>query len=280
MKFSFRKTEVIRDHVLTVIFVLLAFLLMVFRHEGGLQSVRKISVVTMSYLEQPLSQARIYRSALQTNEELGQQNIMLQDELNRLRSLREENQALRNMLELRQTYDHGLIPVNIVAKNLTGFNNSLTINRGSRDGVETGMAVVNNEGLIGQVIITTPGHAQVMPFLNVLFRASARVQGSRAYGIVSWSSERPGDLIMNYIPQTIHVPTGAVVETSGYSNQFPPHIPIGEVIGTRPEEGRDTQAVFIRPFVSIAQIAEAFVVEYRPEQEVRELLLQYEELFK
>ncbi len=280
MQFTLRKTEDIKDYVLTVGFILLAFVFMVSRHDGGLQSIRKVSVVALSYLERPLSQARVYRTALQTNEQLGQQNILLQDELNRLRSVKEESRALRAMLELQDTLERDLVPVKIVAKNLTGINNSLTINKGSREGVESGMALINSDGLIGQVIVTTPGHAQIMPFYNALFRVSARIQGSRAYGIVSWSTEQSSELVMNYIPQTIDVPIGSVVETSGYSNQFPAHIPIGNVIRTEPEVGRDTKKVFIRPYVSLHQIAEAFIVRYTPEEEVDQLLLQYDGLFQ
>ncbi len=280
MQFSFRKTEDIRDHVLTVIFILIAFFMIVFRHDGGLQSVRKASILAMSYIEQPLSQVRVYRSALQTNEHLGQQNILLQDELSRLRSVREENLALRAMIGLQDTLDLDLVPVRIIAKNLTGINNSFTINKGSRDGIEPGMPLITPDGLIGQTILTTSGHAQVMPFFNPMFRTSARIQGSRAYGIVSWSTEQTNELEMNYVPQTIHVPLETVVETSGFSNQFPAGIPIGKVVGTQPEKGRDTQQIYIRPFVSLHQTAEAFIVRFQPEPEVEELLLQFEGLFQ
>ncbi len=280
MQFSLRKTEDIRDHVLTVLFILIAFLLMVFRHDGGLQTVRKASILVMSYIEEPLSQVRVYRSALQTNEQLGQQNILLQDELSRLRSAREENLALRKMIGLQDTMDLDLVPVRIVAKNLTGINNSVTINRGSRYNIEQGMPLITPEGLIGQTILTTPGHAQIMPFNNPLFRVSARIQGNRAYGIVSWSTSQSNELVMSYVPQTINVPVESVVETSGFSNQFPAGIPIGRVIRTEPEEGRDTQQIYIRPFVSLHESAEAFIVRYYPEPEVEELLLQYEELFQ
>ncbi|MDG5766089.1 rod shape-determining protein MreC [Balneolales bacterium ANBcel1] len=280
MQFSLRKTEDIQDHILTVAFIFLAFVLMVLRHDGGLQSVRKVSVVAISYMEQPLAQFRVYRTALQTNEELGKQNIILQDELSRLRSVSEENRALRAMIGLQDTLELDLLPAKIVAKTLTGINNSVTVNKGSNDGVSEGMALINFEGLVGQVIITTPGHALVMPFSNALFRASARIQGNRAHGIVSWSADQSGELVMNYVPQTIDVVPGAVVETSGFSNRFPSGIPIGRVTRTRSEDGLDTQQVFVRPFVSLHQIAEAFVVRYEPEPEVEELLLQFEGLFQ
>ncbi len=280
MQFSFRKTDDVRDHLLTVLFLLLAFFLMVFRHDDGLQTVRKVSILAMSYIEQPLSQVRVYRNALQSSEQLGKQNILLQDELSRLRSLREENIVLRNMIGLQDTTELDLVPVRIVAKNLTGINNSFTINKGSRDGIEPGMPLITPEGLVGQVILSRSGHAKIMPFFNPLFRASARIQGNRAYGIVSWGTEQSSELVMQYVPKTIDVPIGSVVETSGFSNQFPAGIPVGSVVRTQPEEGRDTQQIYIRPYVSLHQTSEAFIVRFEPEQEVEELLLQYESLFQ
>ena len=280
MQFSFRKTEDIQDHILTVFFILIAFLFMVFRHDGGLQSARKMSILAISYIEQPLSHVRVYRTALQTNEQLGYQNILLQDELNRLRSVREENRVLREMLGFLETTDYDLIPVRVVAKNLTGINNSMTVNHGRIHGVEPGMPLIAPNGLIGQVILTASGHSQIMPLSNQLFRVSGRIQGSRAYGVVSWSPDEVNELVMNYVPQTIHVPEGSVVETSGFSNQFPSGILIGTVLRAEFDKGRDTQRLFIRPYVSLHQAAEAFIVRFHPEPEVEELFLEYEGLFR
>lgn len=280
MRLSLRNTEDIRDHILTVVLVFIAFVLLIVRHEGGLQSVRTASVLAMSYVEIPLSQVRVYRTALQTNEDLGRQNILLLDEISRLRSVQEENRALRSMLDLREEYEHDLIPARIIAKSLSGINNSLTINRGHAHGVEEGMAFITSEGLVGRIILTASGHSMIMPFFNPLFRVSANVQGSRAYGIVSWSTQRPGELVMNYIPQTIAIRSGSVVETSGYGDRFPAFIPIGVVTDTESLPGRDTQQIFIRPFVNLHLIAEGFVVDYEPDDDVDELLRLYEEILQ
>lgn len=280
MQFSLRKTENIQDHVLTVVCILIAFLLMVFRHEGGMQTIRKASVAVVSYMEYPLSHIRVYRSALQTNEELGKQNILLQDQISRLRSAEEENRALRSLLQLENRMQNELLPVQIVAKNLTGINNSLTINRGTLHGVEPGMALINAQGLVGRVILSSSRYSQIMPFYNALFRASARIQGNRAYGIVTSNPELKGELVMAYIPETVAVPIGSVVETSGVSYHIPPYIPIGTVIRTETQEGQDTQMIFIRPFVSLTQIAEGFIVLHEVEHEVEEIIQEYEDLLQ
>ncbi len=268
-----------KEYIIAAIILLIAAGLMVSRHDGGLQNARKLSVTVLSYLEQPLSNIRVYRQALTTNTYLQRQNILLQDELSRLRSAEQQNRILRDLLNLREQSEHSLIPVRVVAKDLTGMNNSLTVNAGSDDGVKQGMPLMNSDGLIGQVIITARGHSQVLPYSNSLFRVSARVQGSRAYGIVTWTGRTDSELILQYIPQTIPVEVGQLVETSGFSNLFPAGIPIGEVVRVEPGRGVETQTIYLRAYADLFTLSEAFVVAFEPDTSVDSLILQQNELF-
>ena len=68
--------------------------------------------------------------------------------------------------------------------------------------------------------------------------------------------------------------------TSGYSNQFPPNIPIGEVIRSEPEKGKETQKIFIRPFVELHSIAEGFIVKFTPDTTIQNLNQEYEQQFE
>lgn len=280
MFFRTKQLEKIRDHVITVVILIMAVTIMVNRHEGGLNNLRKASVAIVSYLEAPLANVRVYRSALQTNTKLQQENVLLLDELSRLRSAREQNEILKEMLALKDTYEFDLHPVLIVSKNLTGINNSITINAGTDHGVRAGMAVINADGLVGQVIITGERFSQVLPLYNRLFRASVNIQSSRAYGVASWSGDNLFELVINFVPKTIPVEPGMIVETSGLSNQFPPNIPVGTVLRSVPEPGQDTQQIFIEPFASLYDVAEAFVVLFNPDPELSDIEHQFREIFE
>lgn len=268
-----------KDYIITALILLIATALMVSRHDGGLQNIRKISVTVLSYLEQPLSNIRIYRQALTTNTYLQRQNILLQDELSRLRSADQQNQILRELLNLREESEHSLIPVQIVAKDLRGLNNSLTVSAGTDDGIRQGMPLMNSDGLVGQVNFTAKNYAQVLPYSNSLFRVSARIQSSRAYGIVSWDGDSENELTLQYVPQTIPVDVGQIVETSGASNQFPAGIPIGEITAVEPGRGVETQTIYLRAFADLFTLSEAFVVAFEPDTTINQLINQQEELF-
>ncbi len=267
-----------KDYIITALLLLFAISLMVSRHDGGLQNARKISVTVLSYLDQPLSNVRIYRQAIATNTYLQRQNVILQDELSRLRSAEQQNIILRDLLNLREESEHPLIPVRVVAKDLRNINNSLTVNAGASDGVKVGMPVINSDGLIGQVIVTAGGFSQVLPYSNSLFRVSAQIQGTRAYGIVSWSGLHD-ELQLLYVPQTIPVEVGQVVETSIFSNQFPGGIPIGEITDVQPGEGIETQTILLRAYADLFTLSEGFVVAFEPDTTIMELQAEQSELF-
>lgn len=279
MRFRLPRITDAKDVILTSIILIFAVNLMISRHDGGLQNIRKASIAVVSYLERPLSTIRIYRQALNTNTYLQRQNVLLQDELSRLRSAEQQNRILRNLLDFRENYSHDLTPVEIVSKELTNLNNTLTVSAGEQNGVQVGMPLIDSDGLIGRVILTSDRFAQVMPFTHTLFRVSARIQESRALGIVSWQGQSYQELVMEFVPATINVEPGQIVETSGFSNQFPENIPIGKV--TRVESGPNIEMnqIFIRPFVTLHTVAEGFVVQFQPDTTIQNLFLEQEGLF-
>ena len=280
MRFRFPRITDAKDQLLTAFLLILALALMAGRYQGGINNLRKASITVFSYLEEPLSNIRVYRQALKTNTYLRKQNVLLLDELSRLRAAEQENRELRSLLEFSRTSNLSLYPIRIVGKEINQINNSLTIGAGTNKGIEEGMPVVSAEGLVGKVIISAPGYSQVMPYLNTLFRVSARLQNSNAYGIVSWDGESIYELQMNYVPQTIRVDTGEVVVTSGYSNQFPPDIPIGRVIRVEPQQGKETQNIYVRPYVNLYEIAKGFIVKFTPDTTVENLNEEFEDLLE
>lgn len=274
-----RRLTGVKDYIITAILLLIAIVLMVNRHEGGLQNLRKVSITVLSYLEQPLSNFRIYRQAISTNTYLHRQNTLLQDELNRLRSVEEQNRVLRDLLNLREESTLSLIPVQVVSKDLRSINTSITVSAGANDSVKVGMAVINSDGLIGQVILTSGDYSQVLPYSNSMFRVSAQIENNRSYGIVSWPARASRELVLRFIPETVPVEPGQKVYTSGFSNQFPAGIPIGEVTETDTGTGMETQTIYLQAFADLSSVAEAFIVQFEPDTTIQNLNEAQEDLF-
>lgn len=280
MRFRVFKVENATDYIITALLLVCALSIAVNRHQGGINTIRQFSITVVSLLEEPLSNIRIYRQALNTNTYLQRQNILLQDELSRLRAIEQENKALRDLLGYQEQSDYNLKPIRFVNKELTGLNNNFTIDIGMYDGVKVGMPVVTSDGLVGKVVLTSGYYSQVMPYYNNLFRVSARISETRSTGIVSWTGENMSELVMDFVPKTIVVDSGYVIETSGFGNEFPGGIPIGSVLRTEEDSGKDTQRIYLTPFVSLFEIAEGFVIAFEADSSIQNLQEDYNELFR
>lgn len=280
MQFKTLKVGEAKDYIITAILILLSVTIAVSRNQGGIHSLRQLSAITVSVLQSPLANIRVYRQALTTNTYLQRQNILLQDELSKLRAIEQENIELRKLLSFQDSTKFSLTPTLIIGKELNGINKSLTINSGSLKNVKVGMPLVTSDGLLGKVILTTAEYAQVLPYNNSLFRVSGLIQEENAPGIVSWNGESLTEMVIDFIPQTIPVEEGYTVVTSGFSNELPAGIPIGSVIRTEIEEGKETQRIFIKPFASLVQASQGFIINFTPDSSLTNLNDQYEDIFE
>jgi len=280
MRFLQFDTDGISHYFHTFIVLLLALILAFTRSQDGLNSLRAVTVTAASILEEPVSNVRVYRNALKTNAYLQQQNILLQDELSKLRSIEKENQELKSLLRLEESYNYPLQITRVVTKQLNTLNNSLSVNVGSNEGIQLGMPLINSDGLIGKVILAASNYSQVMPLSHPLFRVSAQIQGSKANGIITWDISSPSYLIMDFVPKTVPIDTGMVIQTSGLGNEFPAGIPIGQVVDFRSQEGTNTQQLKIEPFSKLNEVSEGFIVLFTSDTSLVQLNNGFNQLFE
>ena len=158
--------------------------------------------------------------------------------------LSEENSELRNnSLEYyRKTFDGNVVyldssyeqefvffPSKVIRNSANKRNNYLTLDKGTLNGVETGMGVVSKNGVVGIVIETSNRFSAVMSVLNKESKISAKIQKSGYFGSVVWpgDSYRMGKLLD--IPNHVSLLEGDLIITSGFSGIYPEGIPIGRV---------------------------------------------------
>ena len=280
MRFLQFDTDGISHYFHAFIVLLFALILAFTRSQDGLNSLRAVTVTAASILEEPVSNVRVYRNALKTNAYLQQQNILLQDALSKLRSIEKENQERKSLLRFEESYNYPLQITRVVTKQLNTLNNSLSVNVGRKEGIQRGMPLINSDGLIGKVILSASNYSQVMPLFHPLFRVSAQIQGSKANGIITWDISSPSYLIMDFVPKTVPIDTGMVIQTSGLGNEFPAGIPIGQVVDYRSQEGTNTQQLKIEPFSKLNEVSEGFIVLFTSDTSVVQLNNEYNQLFE
>lgn len=108
-------------------------------------------------------------------------------------------------------------------------NNYITIDKGSKQGVEEDMAVINADGVIGIVVKVSTNFSTAISLLNSKIGISAKIKANGYYGSVVWDGQNYMHAILKEIPNHVELNVGDTIVTSGYSSIFPEGILIGEI---------------------------------------------------
>jgi len=211
------------------------------------------------------------RTGLKSLDQLEHENSALQIENRELRatnqSLRDvehEVNRLRHALNYRERSVFKLIAAEIVARDSSTWWRTVTINRGRRDGVETDMPVVTDEGLIGKTTTVSDSISVVLLVSDENCRLAASVEGRREQGIVSVERVTTGLtplLDLNFLSKQADLKPGQKVYTSGVGGVFPSGLLIGVVKSYRVRE-LDGQAQ-LTSAVDLSHLEDVFVVTGR-----------------
>jgi rod shape-determining protein MreC len=195
------------------------------------------------------------------------ENDRLRDQVAELRDQLARDQATqqqaKELASLDETLSGGIVPdgtdpvtARVVGRSPTVWYSSVTIDKGSSDGVSVDDPVVAALGLAGKVTQTTPNTAQVTLITDADSAVTARVAPGGATGVVEPDVGNPRDLQLDYLERGTDIAEGQMVVTAGFSTGdlgsiFPPGIPIGEITKATPEEQQAYQRVHLEPFADL-----------------------------
>lgn len=168
----------------------------------------------------------INKSLESENSALQNEVLNLKSEISELRALQTDSAALSHK---NKRYD--FVSAAVINNNTRHPRNFFTINRGRLDGVEPGMGVIDQNGVVGIVNVAGKHMARVISLLNETQHFSVKLKGTPYIGSLTWKG---GDATIGYveeIPRHARYNIGDTVVTSGYSTTFPEGIPVGIVLG-------------------------------------------------
>ncbi|MBR7121483.1 MAG: rod shape-determining protein MreC [Lentisphaeria bacterium] len=151
-------------------------------------------------------------------------------------ALMEENRKLRTMLTLREKTSPRYTVAGIILRDPLHFSAGFTIDKGSRDGIVSGAAVVdiNDHGqllLVGVVSEVGARTAKVTTIANPSLRLSGEVSSNRMVGFINAGEAAPenGNIRFGMLPPRDDYIRGNIVTTTGFERGIPPGIKIGEL---------------------------------------------------
>lgn len=175
----------------------------------------------------------------------------------------DENQTLRDLLDLVERSGEGFRPATILRSGVPGSESMFFLDLGSSDGIENGAPVVDRHGLVGRVLEARQEISVAMDWTHPDFRVSAMLQDGQSYGIVEnrrGAFREEDRLVLNGTAYYETAIDGTLVVTSGLGGLFPRGIPVGRIAGIEEVQGQWRKAYQLQPMVEPGSVTHVIVL--------------------
>jgi rod shape-determining protein MreC len=160
-----------------------------------------------------------------------------------------------------------LIPARVINNMLRNVDNFLTLNVGSRKGVQPGMGVVAANGVVGRVKVVSENYATVTSLLHSKTSIASKIKRDGTFGTIRWLGDDPTHALLDNVLRETRLVKGDTVMTSGYNAVFPEGIFIGTIDSFVKEPDKNFWTIRVRLAVNFANLTHVYVVTSRPKVE-------------
>jgi len=228
----YRKKKKVRNIGIIICIIIFAIILLFF----SLQATRKITIVE-DFLKTTcitFQKALMYPfTALNENKDIDQsESYLIQKNVNT--SLEREIRELKQTLKLNKTLtEYQPVNATVLSRNRSYWLQNITIDKGSRDGLDEDMVVVTSDGLLGKIskVYRTSSEVKLITSNDINYKISVSVTTNNGdiYAILNGYDKKTGTIKVTGVDKTSKVEVGNVIKTSGLGGMFPRGIYIGTV---------------------------------------------------
>ena len=188
--------------------------------------------------------------------------------------IRKENEQLKEQLDFVKSLEQKNYPAQIISRNIDKLYASLTIDKGSVNGIGKNMPVIayqnGNIALVGKVVEVGRFTSTIMPVYSINCTVSARIQNTRDLGLVSGLGDDT-KLSLKYIKKRVMdtLNYGDVIVTSGENGNYMRNMPIGSISEIRVVEYDSSLEIDVAPLIDFPRLETVIVVDVKSETEER-----------
>lgn len=204
------------------------------------------------------------------NERLKKEVTELSVTLQQERTAAQQTQALQKLLDLKSATPFQTTAAAVIGSGADPSFRTLTIDKGTQDGLRADMAVIAPAGVVGRILVPTARASKVQLIIDRDAAAGVMVERTRASGVVMGVGSvdsldfRAGLLDLNYVPGSADVKKGDRVVTAGIDGIYPKGLPIGEIQSAQRVAGE--WRIKIRPAVDFSSLETVLVVLQLPKE--------------
>lgn len=198
------------------------------------------------------------------NRELEKEVASLVQEVNTCREMSLECIRLRNLMDMRTRLACSSVAARVIGKDRSSVFQTVLINKGSTDGIESGFPVVGSGGVAGRIIDVSWNVSKILLLVDYNSNIDALIQRNRSQGVLQGAGSRGCEL--KYVQRSDDIRKGDVVISSGLAGVFPKGLLLGTVADIEKKEASLFQRVLVKPILDVTRLEEVLVIVKRPEE--------------
>jgi rod shape-determining protein MreC len=191
------------------------------------------------------------------NEDLKRELAAAQIAMQAQRALADRARGLERLLELRDRVTLQTTASAVIGGAATPDFRTMTIDKGTREGLRADMAVIAPAGVVGRVVVSSGRSSKVQLLIDRNAAAGALIERSRAQGVVVGAGD--DRLRLEYVSESADVVVGDVVVSAGIDGIYPKGLIIG-VVEAVEKTGPAFKKITVRPAVDFTALEEVLVV--------------------
>ena len=197
-------------------------------------------------------------SLIEDNDSLRHEHLRLNARLQKLLVLEAENQRIRALLDASKQLHDAVIIAEIQANSLDPYRKLIRVNRGRQDGIAEGQALIDANGVMGQVLTVTPYTATAVLITDENQGVPVEINRN---GLQTVAHGTGGDrLRLPYLPENSDIEVGDLLVSSGLGGRYPAGYPVAMVEEIRHQPGEHFLEVIALPAASLGHGREVLLV--------------------
>jgi len=195
----------------------------------------------------------IRRQLMNENQNFRENELFFHEQAMQLSIVRKENERLRLLLSSPIRGEIKKMFAEILSVDGDPYSHQVVINRGANDGVYEGQPVLDEKGIVGQILHVGGSTSRVILISDISHAIPVRIQRNGLRLIASGSGQIDR-LIHNFVPHSADVKEGDLLVTSGLGGKFPEGYPVARVLLVRTDESREFATIYSQPVAQIDRL--------------------------
>ena len=195
----------------------------------------------------------IRQQLMKENTNFRENELFFHEQVMQLNIVRKENERLRLLLSSPVGNEIKKMFAEILSVDSDPYSHQVVINRGANDGVYEGQPVLDEKGIVGQILHVGSSSSRVILISDISHAIPVRIQRNGLRLIASGSGQIDR-LIHNFVPHSADVKKGDLLVTSGLGGKYPEGYPVSRVVLVRTDESREFATIYSQPVAQIDRL--------------------------